>query len=214
MVAFGYYDLFDSGHTGEEQFPEGCDVRLALLSTTLMNTCWGKLLRREVIGKNGISFIKGLNTCEDAVFILDFARNAENFLLSNICVLYYRIHSGGVMRRTGMDSKLADLASLYQRRCVYLSENYDEAARHAMYRQFFSVITDLFRFYAKKRRIRDVRRDYKRSMTDPTVKAVIAECGTLRLFPFYKRLEYALIRRGSYTCLAVYFKVKGSLGRG
>jgi len=214
MVAFGYYDLFESGDTKEEQFPEGCDIRLALLSTTLLNTCWGKLLRREVIERNGLRFRKELSTCEDAVFILDYARSAESFMLSNTCVLYYRIHPGGVMRRTGMGSKLSDLASLYERRCAYLSENYDEAARQAMYRQFFSVITDLFRFYAKNRRIRDVRSDYKRSMADPTIKAVIAESGTLRLSPFYKRLEYLMIRGGLHTCLAVYFKAKSCLGRG
>jgi len=213
MVAFGYYDLFDSGDIREEQFPEDCDIRLALLSTTLLNTCWGKLLRREVIEKNGLRFCKELNTCEDAVFILDYAQSAESFMFSNICVLYYRIHSGGVMMRTGMDSKLSDLASLYERRYAYLSENYDEAAGNAMYRQFFSVITDLFRFYAKNRRIIDIRRDYRRSIIDPTVKAVIAESDTLRFSPFYKRLEYSLIRGKLYTCLAVYFKIKGSLGQ-
>jgi len=214
MVAFGYYDLFETGDTKEEQFPEGCDVRLALLSTTLLNTCWGKLLRREVIERNGLRFRKELNTCEDAVFILDFARSAESFVLSNTCALYYRIHPGGVMQRTGMGGKLADLASLYELRCAYLSENYDEAARRAMYRQFFSVITDMFRFYAKHRRIREVRRDYRKSMADPTIESVMAESGTLRLSPVYKRFEYWMIRGGLYTCLAVYFKAKSSLGRG
>ena len=211
MIAYGYYSLFGSGSIQEEHFPEGCDTRLALLSTTLLNTCWGKLLRREVIENFSLSFCKELKTCEDAIFILDFAQKAERVLLSNSFVLYYRIHTGGVMRRTGMEDKLADFAVLLERRKTYLSENYNEAAKKAMYQESFCIITDLFRSYAKDRKILEIRRAYQKNMKTPTIAAIMSEANRGHLSPFYKKLEYMLMQGGFYTWLAVYFKIKGRL---
>jgi len=211
MVAYGYYNLFDGGGTSVERFPEGCDIKRALLATTLLNPCWGKLLRREVILKNDIRFMKGLKTCEDSIFMLDFAQCAETFLLSDTPVLYYRIHAESVMRSAKFESKLADFAALSERRGVYLAANHDSAAERAMNREQFSVVTDLFRSHAKSRRISEIKRAYKAGMADPAVAAVIAGVDRAHLSPFYKRLEYAMMTRGRYACLAVYFKLKGRL---
>ena len=211
IIAYGYYDLFDSGSIKEEKFPDYCDIRTALLSTTLLNACWGKLLRRAVIEENKLRFRKDLRTCEDAVFILDFAQNSKNIKLSSSCVLYYRIHSGSVMHKTGLDSKLSDFSALYERRLVYLSQNYDELSKRAMYRQFFSVVTDLFRSCAFNRRIIDIRREYKKSLKNPIVEAIIHETKISFLTAVYKKLEYILMSCGLCTLLAVYYKLKGYL---
>ena len=208
MVAFGYYDLFPSGGVKEEAFPEGCDIRRALLSTTMLNTCWGKLLRREIISSNGLGFRKNLNTCEDAVFILDFVQKANSFLLLDCCALYYRIHPGGVMQRAGLESKIADFGALFERRLLYLSENYSELSREAMYRQSFSVITDMFRTHADKRNIREVRNDFKKSMENQVIQAIMAGVTMKSLSPLHKRIEYKLMSGGFYICLAAYFKLK------
>jgi len=208
MIAYGYYDLFESGEKKKEQFPKGCDIKRALLSTTLMNVCWSKLLRRETITKNGLAFRKELKTCEDAVFILDFARKAEKFLLSDVCLVYYRIHAGGIMKVTGLESKASDLGALFDSRKGYLAENYDESLSIAMYRQFFSIITDLLRGYAGNRRIRDIGSMYKSCMDNDAIKGAMNEVRKGYLSPFYKRIEYALLQRGCYSCLGAYFKVK------
>ena len=211
MVAYGYYDLFDSGLVKAEQFPVNCDIGLALLSTTLLNTCWGTLLRRKIITENELSFRKELKTCEDAIFIIDFAQNSKRVLLSNNCVLYYRIHSGGVMHRTDIENKLADFAALYQRRLEYFSENFSEASHRAMYRQFFSVVTDFFRSCTENRRILEIRREYKKSLRNPTVAAIIKKTRMGFLSPGYKKLEYLLMSCGFCVCLAMWFKLKGRL---
>ena len=209
MVAYGYYNLFDDGSTSLEQFPEGYDLNRVILSTPLLNSCWGKLLRRDIIIKNNIVFRKELKTCEDAVFNIDFAENAGKYLLCNTSVLYYRIHTGSVMQSTGLENKLADFAALFERRKAYLAANYDEANERAMRREFFSFVTDIFRFYARKWKISEISRAYKKSMENITVAAIIAETKKEYLSPFYKKLEYMMIKCGCYTCLAVYFKIKG-----
>ena len=208
MVAFGYYSLFCSGAATEEKFPEGCDMTRALLSTTMLNTCWGKLLRREAINGGGVRFRKGLRTCEDAIFVLDFVQGAKSFKLLDCCALYHRIHPGGVMQRAKLDSKLSDFGALFERRLLYLSRNYDETARKAMYRQSFSVITDLLRAHAGKQRLPDVRNDFKENMKDPVVQAIMEGCALRSLSPVYKKIEYALMSGGLYAGMAMYFKAK------
>lgn len=209
MVAFSYRDLFSDGGTKEERFTGDSDIKLAILTTTLMNTCWGKLLRRDVIEKNGLSFDRELKTCEDAVFILDFTQKTESISLSNICAICYRIHSGGTMRQAELENKLSDFSVLYERRCRYLDENSGEALGKGMYRQLFSVITDLLRSYAGNRRIPEIRRAYKKNMGNPVITAIIDKTEIRSLSPVYKKFEYALLTTGLYTCLAMYFKVKG-----
>jgi len=208
MVAYGYYDLFTSGAIKEERVPENFDISLALLSTTLLNTCWGKLLRRDVIGEHGLKFRKELKTCEDAVFILDFAQKTNNCMLSDIAVMYYRIHLGGAMQNTGLQRRISDFSVLYERRKEYLSENYSEANREAFDRQSFSVVTDLFRTAARNGRIPEVRNTIRECMKNPAITAIMDSTKNARLSRGYKKLEYMMMRRGSYMILAAYFKLK------
>jgi len=211
LIAFGYYDSFGSGKVKKELFPKGCDISKALLATTLLNACWGKLLRKEIIVKNGISFRNELETCEDAIFILEFAQKAKSYCLINSCVLYYRIHPGGVMRRKAIDNKLSDLSALYARRLEYLDANYDETLRKITYRQFFSIVTALFRECAGNRRIPDIRRAYCTYMKNAMILEIIAKTKMKDLTPFYKKFEYFLMRAGFFALLAAYFKAKAAL---
>jgi len=212
MVAYGYYNLFGDSSTSVEQFPENCDVGTVLLSTTLFNTCWGKLIRREIIEKNNLNFREELKTCEDAIFMVDLVQNTEKFLLCNTPILFYRIHPLSVMQNTKLENKIADFTMLYERRRAYLAANYNKAAEMAMHRQCFSVITDLFRAYAKNRTISEIRKAYRVSIENTTVSTIMADTNKANL-PLYKKLEYFLMSNGHYRCLAVYFKIKGWASR-
>jgi len=208
MVAFGYYNLFTSGSTSVEQFPLNCSTLDVLLSTTLFNTCWGKLLRRDIISQSKLSFTKELKTCEDAIFMIDFIQNSTEHVLCNTPVLFYRIHPNSVMQSTKLENKIADLTQLYMRRKDCLAANYTNTAEITMYRQFFSIITDLFRTYAKIHNIPKTRETYKKIITNTLVSAVVT--GTKRAYlPLYKKLEHILLSGGHYSCLALYFKIKG-----
>jgi len=211
MIAFGYYSLFDSGNTKAEQFPDDIDIKYALLSTPLLNACWGKLLRREVIKEHNILFRKGMKTCEDAIFVLDFACKAKSFAFLNNCVLYYRIHREGIMQKASPEDKLLDFAKLFSRRKEYLENNYNERLKKAMYRDSFSVITDFFRSCAKGRHLSEIRYIYKKSINNETTKAIMKEIDKKNLSPIYKKAEFALMQTECYTTLAIYFKIKHSL---
>jgi len=207
FIAFGYINLFHTGKTRAESFPADCDVDHALLSTTMLNTCWGKLLRRTIAEDNNILFRRDLKTCEDAIFIIEYAQFAGNYLLSDVKALYHRIGSG-VMNHTKLEAKLADFYELFASRRKYLANHYSKNAEQSMYRELFSIITDLFRDAAMERRLPEVRRVYESSIKNPVVTAILTKLRDNRLSPIYKKFEYFLIRGGFYTVMAHYFKFK------
>jgi len=211
MIAFSYYNLFEFGTTQAKLFPKDIDIKYVLLSTVLLNCCWGKLLRRDIINDSKLTFRKGLKISEDVIFIIDFVRNAKDNLLSNSPIIFHRIHSGGVMQQATPEEKLSNFTELFIHRKEYLADNYDVNLEKAMYRQFFSIVTDLFRSYARGRRLREIRRSYYNSMSNETVRAIMRKTNKASLFPVYKKIEFALMRGGLYMALAVYFKIKCGL---
>ena len=208
MVAYGYYNLFASGAVTGEDFPSDCGIERALFGTTLLNTCWGVLLRRSIIIDNALRFRDDLKTCEDAVFMIDFAGRADTFLFCNEKILYYRIHTGGVMRRSSLSDKLTDFAVLLARRIEY-ANNYGGAyTTGGVYLQAFSVVTDLLRECAGNNGVRDARRAYAETIGGPIIINVLMNTDIKKLPQFHKKFEFLLVSRGPYLCAAVYFKLK------
>jgi len=208
MVAYGYYNLFASGAVTSEDFPHGCGIDRALLDTTLLNTCWGVLFRRSIIVNSALRFRGDLKTCEDAVFMIDFAECADIFLFCDDKILYYRIHAGGVMRRASLSDKLADFAVLLTRRIEYVNNRGGAYTASDIYLQAFPVITDLLRECAGNNSILDARRAYMETVGGPIVAGVFKNIEIKKLSLFFKKLEFLLIARGPYLCTAVYFKLK------
>jgi glycosyltransferase involved in cell wall biosynthesis len=211
IIVYSFYYQSPSGTVRETRFPDSCDIRTALLSTTVMNSSCGRLMRRGVIARNNLSFRKDMKIYEDALFNIDFVQNAEKCLLLNTSVMYYRCNASGAMQSTGMEAKLDDFTALFERRKEFLSINYDKKIEKLMYRQFFSVITDLFRSYTRSRKISEIRPAYKKNLEHPVVAAILAETRRACLASPHKKLEHILMSCRFYTCIAVYFKTKGLL---
>lgn len=216
MVAYGYYSLFASGRMEEERFPPYADapettmahVRHALLATTLLNTCWGKLLRRSLIEEGNIRFRSELKTCEDAIFVVDFVEQAKTFRLVNQPLLYYRIHEGSAMRRRDIHDKLRDFTQLLDRRSAYLQCNPDAEAARLLYRESFSIVTDLFRSCAGSSSLGEAEVVFQTCLEQLVVEEILSHLEPATLSPFYKRLEYTWMKQRRYGLLAVYFKWK------
>jgi len=211
FVAFSYLNQFSSGKLKPVRFQETNDrnvVNSVLLSTSQLNTCWGKLLRSDVVRKNNISFRKDLKTCEDAIFILDFVQHASKCMLSNTIVLYYKIHSDSVMQTTDIISKIIDLNSLLIKRELYLQANYNKISEQAMRAEFFSILTDLMRSYARKHTIQDISATYKELLNSDVFYLFFAKITKSNITRALKKFEFALIEYKWYTFLAMYFQFK------
>jgi glycosyltransferase involved in cell wall biosynthesis len=214
IIAYGYYSLFRDS-VKEERFPEGTtgevgreEMARILMTTTLFNTCWGKLLKRSVIESNGITF-PPMKTCEDAIFMLDFASAAKSALIIPKPAVYYRINPDGAMGSAIMSAKLADFAVLAKHRRKWLSENPGVCPESMLWRESFSVITDLMlkRAASSKPGTAD---EYRAVLDMPFVREIIGNVDKSSL-PSYKKLEHRLMSSGKYGALALYFKVKSLL---
>ena len=115
------------------------------------------------------------------------------------------------MQQALPEDKLLDFAELFDLRKEYLKENYDDELKKAMYRQSFSVITDLFRTCARSKLIFEIRSIYRKCLENETIIEIIQDTSREDLSPLYKRIEFMMMQGGFCTTLAMYFKFKSGL---
>lgn len=214
FIAFSYYTLYENGTVKEELFPikeittDMDTVRKLVLTTASLNTCWGKLFRRSIIISNGLEFKKGVKTGEDTVFVMDYFLKAKSYSIQNISILYYRQHEASAMHRINMDKKLNDFQAIYNYRKEIVQQSGDEELRLEMYRQLFSVLTNLFLEFSNSNSFQNSRRCYIETKKRPMVQEIISQTPYKRLSPIYKKMEYCFIKLKMFHCLTVYFKLK------
>lgn len=215
FVAFSYYTLCQNGDIKEEMFKvetkETRDItmiRKLLLGSADLNTCWGKLFKLHTIKNNNLSFIKGLKTGEDAIFLLEYFERASTFLLVNESILYYRQHAESVMHKLDIHSKLDDFKKLYEHR-IRMSEIWNDVELNkVMYREFFSVITDLLLKFSLKNKLSECNRVFSQVTEREMVKHILLHTSPTHLKPIYKKVELYLLRTNSLVLLSTYFKIK------
>lgn len=218
MVAFCYESLFESQNCELEKFPisaESSDLRedviRSLVTTPMLNTCWGKLLRRRFIEANELSFQSGLRTCEDAVFVVDFIERTDSVYLVNRSAVRYRINQSGAMRRTDIFSKLKDFCLLYDRRNRFLDQNPSATLKRDAYRQYFSVVTDLLLEQAKQKNTAELKDIFMEISGVYPVSDIMINVDKEALSPAFKKFEYYLFSQKAYNLMAIYFRLKSRL---
>ena len=220
FIAFSHYTLWENGTAKEELFPfkgeETTDIQAAkmiLLASARFNTCWGKLLKRSLITKNGIYFKKGVKTGEDTIFIMDYFKTAITYSIRNISVLFYRQHGNSVMHKMSMEKKLADFQAIYDYRRLLVGSWKDSTLEKEMYRQLFSIITDLFLKYAATRTLAESRNAFREASKLDMVQTIIQNTPYAQLSPGYKKIEYLLMKGHSFDWLARMMKIKGKFSK-
>jgi len=215
FVAFSYFTLNEDGSVYEEIFPltrnettSISELNRIALSTSSLNTCWGKLLKREIIIDNNISFPKEMKTAEDVIFIINYIQHIKTCLLKNESVLFYRQHISSVMHQVDINIKLDDLEILYNYRMIFLKKIYSSILEKDTNRHFFSIVTNLFLELAGKNNSKDVKQLYQTICQRELIKEIINKTPYEELNPIYKKVEYLLIHKKQYTVLSVYFKLK------
>lgn len=224
FVAFSYFILAADNNISEEFFPPEIFLEFSalpdntfllnkiLLGSSYLNTCWGKLFRRQIINDNNLQFPVNLKTGEDAVFVIDYIQYIKKYLLENQSILYYRQHIDSAMHRINIEGKLKDLEVLYRKRIGIIQKEGNKELEEVAYRQFFSVITNLYLEAAKQGTIRETIKTYQNGEGRNIVQEIIKLTPYRQLAPVYKKLEYYWIKKRRYWCLAIYFKCKSRFG--
>ena len=220
FIAFSYYTLWADGSAKEELFHlksmETSDmqtVRIILLASARFNTCWGKLLNRALIIRNGLKFKKGMKTGEDAVFILDYFQKASTFSVRNKSILFYRQHNNSVMHKMNMADKLDDFQAIYDSRRKLAQQWGDPNLEKEMYRQLFSIITDLFLRYSAGSTLYESAEAFREAFKSNMIQTIIQNTPYAQLSPVYKKIEYLLMKEGLFGLLAHIMKIKAKFTR-
>lgn len=220
LVAYAYTTEFENGTQQEERFlfagetsHETEHLHKALLTSPMLNVCWGNLLRRQIVAENAIAFEKGKKTGEDTVFMLQFIECAHHCLLSNKSAIIYRVHSQSAMRSNSVQHKLNDFKSIYTRRNAFASRISNAALHSEMYRQYFSVITNLLLEYAAQKPVKEVKKVCRELKNNDMAADIINGTKRENLTPVYKKWEHTWLQKGRYGVLAMYFKAKSLLRR-
>ena len=215
LIAFGYFTLFPTYREKKEYFAiagetscDRADLLSTLVATPMLNTCWGKLLKRSVIEENGLLFDVSLVTCEDAVFLIDFAEKSHTFILCNHCVLYYRIHSSSATHQRPLKRKLEDFSILFSRRSELVLSFSDYPLRNSMLREGFSVLTNILLEFSAYHKLGEIEDACMFIYACPITNEILGGLDSHSLFPLYKKLEYKLMKRRLRLLLSVYFKLK------
>jgi len=215
FIAFSYYTLYQDGRVIEELFDivststdEINSIRKLLLGTATLNTCWGKLFSLKTITNNQICFREGLKTGEDAIFVLDFLKVAKALLLKNESVLYYRQHGESVMHKLDIHSKIQDFRELYECRKQMVELWHNGELKALMYREFFSVITNLLLIFSYKNSYSECHRVLAQVVKEDMIKDIVRNVNPSQLRSFYKRIEFYILNKHNITLLSTYFKIK------
>lgn len=217
FTAFSYTTLFENRQE-EELFPIIIDgdkalstMHRLLLTTSSLNTCWGKIFKKDILSQNNIVFLQGMKTGEDAIFILEYARYVKSSEIYNDSVLFYRQHENSAMRQNTFSYKLKELQTLYDARTEFAKSLGDSALTTGMKVLFFSIITNLFLEYSFGHSYSDSKKGFTRALAEPLVKKIIKDTPKKELGTSYKKLEYWLIRNNWISVLTLYFKLKNKM---
>lgn len=215
FIAFSHFTLWENGSGKEELFPfkgkETTDIqtaRMILLATDRFNTCWGKLFKRKLITQNGICFKNGVKIGEDTIFVLDYFLSANSYSIRNTSILFYRQHGNSVMHKMDMAKKLDEFQAIYDYRRKLAVVWKDPVLERGMYRQFFSIITDLFSKYSAARTVNESGDVFRNAYQRDIVKMIILNTPLAQLRPGYKKIEYLLMKGHLFNWLACLMKIK------
>lgn len=215
FYAFSYFTLNEDNSVCEELFDfttkGNTDLNIAyysLLASAKLNTCWGKLLKADIILKNNITFPADMRAGEDAVFIINCMKHVKTCCIENYSILYYRQHSSSTMRTIDLNIKLADLEILYYQRIEFIKELSLSEFENDMYRQLFSVITNLLLEVTLIYSNKDIMAKYKSIIENKMTEKIVNKLSIRKLTPTFKKIEYIFIYYKAYNLMLLYFKLK------
>ena len=78
---------------------------------SLHGSCWNKLIKRDCIFKNGVTFVDGINYCEDLIFNISLLKNSIRVSYLNKAFYHYFQNNESIIHnKTKTFFKMADMA--------------------------------------------------------------------------------------------------------
>lgn len=217
FVAYSYYTLHKNNEVEEESYAisgKECtnlaQIRSILLTSSKLNTCWGKLFNLDKILEHNIRFRTDLKIGEDFIFVADYFTYCNSALLINQSVLYCRQHSLNAMVMIDLDTRLNDTDILFQYNKAAVLAQDNAKLLNDMYVYYLKTITKLFLVLCKRVKFKNLIMEYKKTLQREVINEIVTTVEFSKL-PVYKKLEGSLLKNKRYRLLAGYFKLKSCL---
>ena len=214
LAAFTYYNWWqddsrklESHNMTLEEREDLMSIHQRLLTSSQLNTCWGKLFRKSLIDLHDMKFNREMKIGEDYIFVADYLQYAKSVKLIEETLLLYRIHEASAMRREELDSRLWHMERLYEYDLNWMKTMKYEGWRSNLDVYYFRLITDLIRQATKYMAYKEM---VLKVVSHPFVLTIITKVEVRKLSTL-KRLEYYLIHLPIKGWMIQYFKLKGKL---
>lgn len=87
-----------------------------ILTNGVLNTCWAKIYRTDIIKKNNLSFLTDVKIGEDVIFLLEYLKYINSYIYINEHFYYYRKNPQSAMNKKISFSRIYDLEKSYCKR--------------------------------------------------------------------------------------------------
>jgi hypothetical protein len=112
------------------------------------------------------------------------------------------------MRTVDLNKKMLDLGILYNLRIKLLKELGLWKFEAKVYRELFSVITDLLLEMTMRYSYKDIKKKYKLIIENQMTTEIVKKVSIQKLEPAFKKFEYFFINYKAYNLMLFYFKLK------
>lgn len=183
------------------------EIYRLLLATPELNTCWGKVFRRELIVNMHIRFPNEIRFGEDAIFVQNICACTEKIVICHTPLVIYYYNPNSTMRSGIIEKRLDDGELLLENRLRCALRVGADDLIEDIYIHHFKTLTammiDVSKIPEKKARIESFDLLKHHHYTKRVMERVdVSKLGNL------KKLEYILLNR-FYIIAIAYFSFKG-----
>ncbi len=214
-TAFAYYSYYEDGRTELERYQiEGektTDFEAAkklVYASSQMNTCWGKIFDYDIIRNNKIKFQVDLPIGEDYLFVAEYFQYCKTSYITNDPILYYLQRPGSAMRSYSMAQRIGFMEILYRYNLSKVEELQDVQLKKDFYNYYLRVVTNLFLVFAKEKEEKELKELYQDALHHEVLDEIFKNVTRRELSPFFKKIEYDLLKRHHVWLLTKYFGLK------
>lgn len=164
-----------------------------LLGNYLLNTCWGKFYRNQIIKEHHIVFPPQVKMGEDLIFVLNYMRYVNSFHCLPVYIYrYLQLDSGAVRRlRHQITPELIQnkvsciLAKQEYMKCFPISQTAVEAYYEY---QLADIVSTINMMLKNESSVSEASRALRSLVTTPVLKEILIAAGQNRAISFKRRL--------------------------
>ena len=217
FVAFSYYTLYRNGISKETLLPIKTSTEVQLTKTyelmyadSCLNTCWGKLFRRDIIIQQSIVFDKSFPIGEDFLFVAEYIKFCRTPLLTKEMLIFYRQHGESAMHKYGFAERINFMSRLYfvNKQIVLSLKSPDLESK--MYVYYFRVLTNLLSVFSNLSDYETFKKELEETYRFECVNTILNKT-KISMVPAYKLHEFFLMKSKKYKWIYKYFCMKGKV---